>query len=384
MIGVFVLIDALGWAYLKDRDFLSDVLTYRQEVWTVLGYSSGAIPVLLTGKLPQESGHWNIFYYDPQHSPFRWVRPFSFVPAFILNNRLVRRGVRFVSQRLTRFDGYFQIHGVPVELLPYFDVCEKKDIYRPGGIPGSIFNLLTESGVRFRTYSYHELSDRDIVQQARRDLRDRRYDFYFVYLSELDAYLHDYCKDKEGVNKQIDRYEAWVRQLYDDACEHDGEVEFVTLSDHGMTPKCGGFDLLGRIKALPLRVPRDYIALYDSTMARFWFFNDRGREHVTRLLGQLDCGHVLTSEEKQHHGLEFSDNRYGDIIFLMNAGWLIEPSFMGAKGPEGMHGFDPDVDPYASAAFLANRHPGRPVRTLRDVNAVLRDWLAEQTRAVHA
>ena len=44
MTRIFVLIDALGWAYLKDRDFLPNILTYRTEVQTVLGFSSGAIP----------------------------------------------------------------------------------------------------------------------------------------------------------------------------------------------------------------------------------------------------------------------------------------------------------------------------------------------------
>jgi len=40
-----------------------------------------------------------------------------------------------------------------------------------------------------------------------------------------------------------------------------------------------------------------------------------------------------------------------------------------------MHGFHPEDDPYSSAAFLANRSPGRPVRNLIDVNAVMLDWI---------
>src|SRR5947209_4583545 len=74
MVTIFVLIDALGWEYVKNSDLLPEVLSYRTEVQTVLGFSSGAIPTLLSGKLPRESGHWNLFLHDPQRSPFRWVR----------------------------------------------------------------------------------------------------------------------------------------------------------------------------------------------------------------------------------------------------------------------------------------------------------------------
>jgi hypothetical protein len=54
---------------------------------------------------------------------------------------------------------------------------------------------------------------------------------------------------------------------------------------------------------------------------------------------------------------------------------VIEPSFWGKLGPAGMHGFDPEVDPDASAIFFANRDPERPVHSLHDVNAVIVDWI---------
>ena len=384
MTRICVLIDALGWAYLKDRDFLPEILTYRTEVQTVLGFSSGAIPTLLSGKPPRESGHWNLFYYDPLHTPFRWIRYFTWLPASMLNSRVVRRGVRFVSQRISRFGGYFQIYGVPVELLPYFDICEKDDIYRPGGVPGSIFDDLQRSGTRFRSYTYHECSDREIILRACHDLKDRQFDFYFIYLAEIDAFLHHSCADEKAVESEIRRYEQWLRELYAQASRVDDEVDLLVCSDHGMTPKRAGYDLIAQIKVLRLEMPKDYLALYDSTMARFWFFNENSRNLIMSRLGDLDCGRVLTQCEKKGFGIDFSDNRYGDAIFLMNPGMLIEPSFMGKQAPNGMHGFDPVEDPYASAAFLTNRHPGRAVRTLVDVHSVLVDWLEQSRDMVRA
>ena len=79
-IHVFVLIDAFGWEIAQRLGFLSDELPYRAPLKTVLGYSSGAIPTMLTGRSPAEHGHWNLFYYDPEGSPFRWLRRFRDVP----------------------------------------------------------------------------------------------------------------------------------------------------------------------------------------------------------------------------------------------------------------------------------------------------------------
>jgi len=383
MIAVVTLIDALGWTYVQDRPILPDVLKYRSEVRTVLGFSSGAIPTLLSGKLPRESGHWNLFYYDPENSPFRWVRWLRFLPKPILNHRIVRTGVRIVSQKMSRFGGYFQIYGVPVELLPYFDICEKKDIYRPGGVPSSLFDHLESRGIRYRTYSYHQLTDDEIVRTARRDLQDKKYEFYFLYLSELDAYLHNSCQDAAGVERQLARYENWLREIYDEARAADEEVVFYVLSDHGMTPKRSGYDVVGKIRALGLTMPGDYLALYDSTMARFWFFNDRARKLVPERLAELDCGHILSEPEKRDLGIDFSDRRQGEIVFLMNPGVLIEPSFFGRKGPEGMHGFHPD-DPFSSAIFLSNLPPSKPVQTLVDVHEELYERAEALRNGVHA
>jgi len=373
--GVFILIDALGWTYLQDENFVADLLSYRTKVQTILGFSSGAIPVLLSGKPPKENGHWNLFYYDPKNSPFRWVRWIQFLPKSLLNHRVFRRGVREFSRLFSRFGGYFQIYGVPVELLPYFDICEKSDIYLPGGLPNSIFDRLKEADVPYRTYSYHQFSDRQIISEATSDLRAEKYEMYFLYLSELDSFLHDRCKYESEVRDKLQQYDEWIREVYREAKKSYDDVDLFVFSDHGMTPKRGGYDLLKEIKPLGLQMPRDYIAIYDSTMARFWFFNDTARNAIHSRLSELTCGRILQQEEKKRFGLDFSDNRYGDTVFLMNTGVVIEPSFMGNLGPEGMHGFDPEKDPHSFAAFLSNRTPEFPIQTLADVNEVMRNWI---------
>ena len=79
--AIYVLVDALGWEILRERPFLNDVLTERYCLETILGYSSGAIPTLVTGQPPAVHGRWNLFYRSPETSPFRWTRPLLEISA---------------------------------------------------------------------------------------------------------------------------------------------------------------------------------------------------------------------------------------------------------------------------------------------------------------
>ena len=135
-ISIFVLIDALGWKYLEGHQFLSDVLPYRRPLRTVLGFSSGAIPTMLTGVFPSQHGHWNLFYYDPQGSPFRFLRYFRFIPDRFLDSRISRKVVKELGRRVLGMGPLFECCVSP-RLMPYFNWVEKRNIYSRGGITGA-------------------------------------------------------------------------------------------------------------------------------------------------------------------------------------------------------------------------------------------------------
>ena len=102
-LSIYVLIDALGWEVLRGRPFLDDVLPERRWLTTILGYSSGAIPTLLSGRTPNDHGHWNLFYRDPARSPFRWTRPLGRLPRALVENRVSRRALKLVARRLSGY-----------------------------------------------------------------------------------------------------------------------------------------------------------------------------------------------------------------------------------------------------------------------------------------
>ncbi|MGH7368447.1 MAG: alkaline phosphatase family protein [Candidatus Rokuibacteriota bacterium] len=368
-VQVFVLIDALGWAFVEDRDFLSDMLPHRQPLRTVLGYSSGAIPTILTGRLPAEHGHWNLLYYDPARSPFGWLKHLAFLPDRLLNHRLARRLLKELGRRVLGLGPLFEV-CVSARLLPWFNWIEKRNIYDPGGIEGgpSIFDELARQGVPHRVYSYHRFTDAQILRQAIQDLQQGHTGFFFLYLSEMDRFLHGHCEPDAELDRQLASYADRLRAVFETARAVDPGASFTVLSDHGMTPVRQTFNLVAEIERLGLTMPDDYLAVYDSTMARFWFFSSHGRRAITKRLASIPCGRILGDDELQDLGVLFPDRRYGELVFLFEPGWLIGGSGFNGPGwsPAGMHGYHPD-DRYSDAILLSNRRPAAEVRTIADV-----------------
>ncbi len=377
-IRLFVLIDALGWRYVENRQFLPQLLPYRMPLRTVLGFSSGAIPSILTGLPPAQTGHWNLFYYDPQNSPFRWLRPFLFLPERLLENRITRKVLKEMGRRLLGLGPLFECCVSP-RLLPWFNWVEKRNIYGPRGITGapSIFDRLDEGGIPYRVYSYHEGTDQQLLERAQRDLRESNAGFFFVYLSEMDMFLHNHCNDALEVDKRLRWYEAQLAELFAAAKALDAEASWTVLSDHGMTPVRQHYDLVKEVDALGFSTPADYLAVYDSTMARFWFFSDRARKQITERLNTVPCGQVLSDEQLRQFGVFFPDRRYGEVVLLLHPGWLLARSDFNGAGwrPAGMHGYHPD-DPDSDAIFLSNRPPRLAMRTIADVYQCMQEATA--------
>ena len=374
-LSIYVLVDALGWDLVKRAPFLDDVLTDRRWLVTILGYSSGAIPTLLTGKTPAEHGHWNLFYHAPQQSPFQWMRPLAKLPERLVENRFTRRAIKHVSRRMSGYTGYFSIHAYPIAHLPLYDMTEKRDIYRPGGLDQpSLFDDLEHRGIPWECYNYHDHTDAQILALAPERARTTDARVLFLYLSGLDHYLHFNIHDDAGVAQQLAWYEAGLRRVWEAARQSGRDVRMFVFSDHGMTPIRWTYDLPRDIATLGLDAPGDYLAAIDSTMARFWVWNDRARAKLTELLVEHPCGQLLSRTELERLGIWFEDGRYYHMLFLAKPGVLLSPSHMGRVRFAGMHGYHPS-EPTADAVLLSSVPVEKAVDHITGVRGVLREDL---------
>src|SRR5690606_32462734 len=118
-----------------------------------------------------------------------------------------------------------------------------------------------------------------------------------MYWPGLDGLLHSVGNQSPEVPARLRQYEEWINNLLATAEAHYKEVRLYVFSDHGMANCDEHLDLKSRIEALPVRMEKDYAVVYDSTMARFWFFNDQARTTITEALQKVPQGRILPDSE---------------------------------------------------------------------------------------
>ena len=353
-IEIFLFIDALGWKIVNDHDFLSDLLPYRKKIDMQFGYSSSAIPTILSGKTPAEHGHLGLFRFAPEVSPFKTLSRFAwlFKPASFWNRGRVRHHLSKLLKKIYGFTGYFQLYRMPVWKLKYVDYCEKQNLFISGGM-GSIANLhdtLSSKGKEFHISDWH-LSDKENYTAAEKAIETGK-TFLFIYTASLDGILHDNISNADVIKNKLNEIKQNIASLYQKAEEYAEEVHFTVISDHGMTPLSGTVDIMKELEESSLVFGKDYGACYDSTMARFYYLNKKAESVITELMQKFP-GHFLTEEEETRYKIYRKDRIFGDAVFLLDAGIQIIPSDMGEKPLNGMHGFVPENE-HSFAAILSN------------------------------
>lgn len=354
-IGLFFFIDAFGWeVYQRNRFFLEDKIRDARKLETILGYSSACDPSIISGLLPCEHRMWSSFYYSPKTCPYRWLRFLTILPDAIFNRGRVRYWMSQIIKKLHRFTGYFMLYNVPFHMLPYFDYCEKRSIWREGLIKGkTIFNQLDARNI---PYFVHQsgTSDETRFARLREQLKNGAIGFAYVSLGRLDALMHAKGNAGPHVTDLLHWYDQQIRDTIATAEAAYEEVSWYVFTDHGMHNTTGAYDLISDVQKLGLEHGKDYVAFYDATMARFWTLTEKARTRLTGLLTSHAQGRLLSDAELKTLGIYFEDHMYGDLIFLMHSATQIVPSYMGNKRVAGLHGFHPhDADSFAS--LLSNR-----------------------------
>jgi predicted AlkP superfamily pyrophosphatase or phosphodiesterase len=350
LLPLFVFIDACGWEIIRRDPFLAEVAPNRRRLTSVFGYSSACVPSILSGRWPVEHRNWNYFVYDPAHSPFRSLRFLRWLPTALTGRRMFRRVLSKLIKNRLSFRGYFDLYNIPFEHISLYNFTETKNPLQPGGLNQgpNIFDYLTEQNILYFVSDpgQDEFSN---LAALTAEIQSEGIDFAFQYWPGLDGMLHALGNTSPEISVKLRVYEDWVGQLLAAARGHYEEVRLYVFSDHGMANCDILLDLKKEMDALPLRVPHDYAVVYDSTMARFWFFNERAREMVTSGLQRIPNGRIVPDEELAELGTLFPDRYFGELIFLAREGVLIVPSHMGARPIRGMHGYHPtDIHSYAS------------------------------------
>jgi predicted AlkP superfamily pyrophosphatase or phosphodiesterase len=259
-------------------------------------------------------------------------------------------------RRQLNFRGYFDLYNIPFKYISLYDFTEKKSPLKPGGMNQgpNIFDFLTRRHIPYFV-SDPEMSERQNLDALKEKVAAEDIDFAFMYWPGLDGLLHSVGNQSPEVPAKLRHYEKWIQELLDHAKYHYREIHLYVFSDHGMANCDEHLDLRKVIDALPLQMEKDYAVVYDSTMARFWFFNDRARQLISAALSKVPQGRILPDAELAQMKALFEDRYFGELIFLVKEGVLIVPSHMGERPIRAMHGYHPR-DKHSFAALFTNQH----------------------------
>jgi predicted AlkP superfamily pyrophosphatase or phosphodiesterase len=371
-LSLFLFIDAFGWE-VKQRhpDFLKDLIQDSRPLETILGYSSACDPSIISGLTPSEHKLWSSYFYDPATSPFKWTKPLNILPDFIFRRGRVRNQLSKWVKKKCGFTGYFQLYAVPFNELPLFNYAEQKRIWELGGLPQgkSIFDVLSEKDI---PYYAHDSAYPDEVrlENLKKHIEQQTIDFAYCSLGKLDGLMHAKGNNVPEIGTLMQWYDQQLREVLATAEKNYEEVAWYLFTDHGMHNVTSSYDLISDIQALELKWNIDYAAFYDSTMARFWFKNESARTKIFQCLENHSQGRVLTDEELKKYGVFFEDGQYGDLIFLMNSGTQIAPSFMGVKPCAGMHGYDP-ADADSKASISSNKSIPENITRIQHIHQLM-------------
>jgi len=357
-ISLVFLVDALGYELVGRGGFLDSLAgPERPRVSSVLGFSSAAIPSILTGRTPAEHGHWSMYRARIGPSVFDRYRA-----LLSMADRLPRghwRVRRWLTDRL-RSDGvtgYFALYEVPLRHLRHFDLCEKRNIYHPRAFDGidSLFDRLAAAAVPYRVWDWSVPSEQAFTEMETLAGSGAER-FLFLYTAGLDEVLHLHGPSSPAVKEWLRSCEEAILRIVSAARTAGRRPRIRIFGDHGMAQVHACADISEDLAKLPHRMPRDYIVFLDSTMARFWFHKDQARQDIMEHLLERRDGRFLSAEELSHLGVAFSEHDYGEEIFLVDPGILILPSFMGSTPIQGMHGYHPE-DRDSDTTLIAEPKP---------------------------
>jgi hypothetical protein len=350
---LIVLVDALGWLTVERTGFLGELLPYRRKLETVFGYSSTAVPSLLTGALPEEHGHWFLFRRAlGRRSPFSHAGWIDRLPGNLGARWRVRQRLQEHWRRSVGIRGYFSIYNVPLGVLAELEPVEMEDTWGPGAFPEtpSLIDHLDRRGQPYFLSDWRE-PDADKLAKARAAAGPSGPRTLVLYLTEIDGAQHRWGSEHPELDRALVTLEKSLGGLAERLAER-GPLTISLFSDHGMTDVTAHHDLMGALAAEGLVRGRDYRGFFDSTVARFWSVRDMQTLH--RALDGISWGTRLDEATLADWGCRFPDGAYGETFFLADPGVLILPSDMGATPIAGMHGYTP-AHPTSDACFLADR-----------------------------
>lgn len=362
---VFLVIDAGRTDYVRpdSMPFLHGLASKGQSGEMISPPGFAQRTGFYSGRYPDTSNNLSAFVFDPDNSPFQWLKKFGRMPNIVRPYKIfvpARRLIRYITKRTT--DCYHTDPAwIPTEFQPFFRPCEdSQPVHDPGALGAtSIFDLCRANGKTY-TYRAHPVSgdDDEIFKGLVKDLEaGTPYDIYIAQFSILDQQGHHHGPSSDFIQEdcltELDRKLKEVHRALD---ENYDDWNLFICADHGMAPVEKRVNVTKVLKKLPVKATEDYVVFVNSTLVMLWYLTDKGRDVIEAALPSIPGTKVVSDEERRERRIP-TNTQWGDRILAADPGVLFWPDYFHVRDSviRGMHGYLDKTEEGYGMAVIANK-----------------------------
>jgi len=180
-------------------------------------------------------------------------------------------------------------------------------------------------------------------------------DFAFLHIGDLDPVGHKFGPNSAELRETLSRVDSSIQEIWDFLRGKFDEINLIIFGDHGMVEVEKTVDIQVELDKLNLKPEKDYIYFLDSTLARFWFKNEKAERKISSMLSEIPEGKIVSNEDVMKYRIDYGHKKFGELIFWVDGGVLIFPNFFQNRIPEkGMHGYPEESQDNRSAFALCS------------------------------
>ncbi len=363
---LLIQVDALRYDYINPSDspFLADLVKegISGALFPTFGFEPDA--AYLAGLYPDECDGGAHYWYEPEATPFVVAKylPLILDRLPVMPKKVFRKLLTEFIRKTTTYKREV-VANIPLDVLPYFAPSTK---YLPWDSAfldqPTIFSICNENEIKWLVHSapaYRVRIDAGIerlINELKPPVR-----FAYWHIGDLDSSGHYYGPNSKERKAALRKVDSGIRELYLHLKLIYSHIDLVIIGDHGMAEVRGSININQLLIEAGIKQGNGVIYFLDSTMARFWFFEEKTKKLVIRALEKLELGKILGQEEIDRYHLNYSHNRFGEIVFLANPGFFVSPNFFqGNKSVKGMHGYEQEFPDQQSSMIIHSPIIGIP------------------------
>lgn len=348
---IFILVDALKSNYLTPENMpflyqLSQENRYVRQIIPSPGFCERS--EIFSGLDGFDTGNFSAIGYIPEESPYQ--NDGLILKTFTLLEKFSYKYARYAFHKLRhKKHRTLNPYRIPFVSLKQFALTEDGiDKLVPHR---EIFDVLNEANLSYTLDAFTSLSDFEArytgtaVEFIKKSVKDTTY-FIPYYIGDIDGVGHRFGGDIDNIKPYLRKVDNELREMYKIANEN--AYAFCVLGDHGMVNVIKKVDIMKAILKLNLKYGIDYEAFYDSTSARFWFYNENAEIEITNKIKGFEAdGELINHQNYEEYRIPFDlktkkgKSIYGDLIWCANPGILISPDYFHSSvaDEKGMHGY---------------------------------------------